>query len=84
MKTKVAGKWVVYLKVHFCFSYNLRNQQTFSDITICFPAKWCLRKGGQNSILNLMHHYRSTTQIWLVMCHQDRISALLFFPRSGY
>lgn len=84
-KTKVAGKWVVYVKVHLCFSYNLRNQQTFSDITIGFPAKWCLRKGGQNSILNLMHHYSDLVsdvssgwnfcatvfpQIWLLMHHQ--------------
>ena len=69
--------------------YKLTTQPTFRDASNGFLTEWRLRNKRRNSILmsrpsdwtcrvgHLLHPIRSTTQIWVVTCHQYRISALV-------
>ena len=69
--------------------YKLRTQPTFRDASNGFLTEWRLRNKRRNSILmsrpsdwtcrvgHLLHPIRSTIQIWVVTCHQYRISALV-------
>ena len=70
----------------------LRKLLTFGDATNSFPAKRHVRNVRRNSILMTRHYpdlgsalrpIRSTTQIWVVTCHQYGISALVSHTSFG-
>ena len=67
----------------------LRKQPTFHITTTVFAVKWCFKSKGRHyntadarqprSLLVEAHFQpvRTTTQIWVVMCHQCGISVLV-------
>ena len=77
----------------------VRKQLTFDQATTGFPAKWHLGNEDKNSIVVTFHYpdlgtrsdwlkvcfnqSKSTTQIWVLTCHQYGISALILQTSFG-